>query len=260
MEKRGQVAIFIILGIVILAVIGMILYARVIITRSQSELEKEEITLSQFQINSIKTYIESCIETHADNTLKLIYAYGGHLTPSHPISYNEMELSRLCYINPRGFITTDYVAKEEIKKRINDSVNDNFLACLDDFKIFRERGIEIMGNEFTVQTEINYYKSISVKVNYPITIKKEDLESKLSDFSVKFPYEFGNIYRAVREIIVESVVGGFTEEEFNYLTDVLLTYYPTITITRNIINENTYVYKISSVNDIYDFYFACTTR
>jgi len=54
MEKRGQVTIFIILGIVILVAIIMIFYLRSIVTRSQAEIEEQEITLSQFQINSIK--------------------------------------------------------------------------------------------------------------------------------------------------------------------------------------------------------------
>ena len=85
-----------------------------------------------------------------------------------------MQLSSLCYINPGGSLTTDYVAKKEIIKRINDSINNNFLECLDDFKPFKERDIEITGDEFTVETKVNYYKGISIKVNYPITIKKDD--------------------------------------------------------------------------------------
>ena len=87
--KKGQITVFIIIGLIILLVIGTFLYmTRREITRPFEAARPSVAEIPQ-QIQPLRDSIESCIRRLATDGLRKIGDTGGYIDSSH-LSYNIM--------------------------------------------------------------------------------------------------------------------------------------------------------------------------
>src|SRR3989344_3975401 len=72
MQKRGQVTVFIIVGILILAVAGSYFYLR------NEVFEADTPVTEATTLDSVQLYVEGCLDKVANEGLKLIGQQGGY--------------------------------------------------------------------------------------------------------------------------------------------------------------------------------------
>ncbi len=76
-SRRGQVTLFVILGIVLLVVFGFAIYARGIIVQQQMQEQAEQVLTDFIQTGSITYYVESCLERASIHVLEKTGLQGG---------------------------------------------------------------------------------------------------------------------------------------------------------------------------------------
>jgi hypothetical protein len=90
MKKRGQITVFIIIGLIILLVIGTFLYlSRKEITRPFEAARPSVAELPQ-QVQPLRDLVESCIRRLSTDGLRRIGDTGGYIDSKH-LSYNAMQ-------------------------------------------------------------------------------------------------------------------------------------------------------------------------
>ncbi len=95
MKKRGQLTIFIILGIVLLIAFGFLFFVRNLFFQAKVEAEAQTKLEEVFQSESFKTYTSSCLDEVSKDAILLIGKQGGNFYPSKylPMQDNDKNIS-----------------------------------------------------------------------------------------------------------------------------------------------------------------------
>lgn len=253
MKKRGQITIFILMVIVILIALFFVFYARSSVIKTKSAPAIEKTSKSEFEIVPIKTYIESCLKKSAEKAFfDRIGLQGGYISPSgYELSkYYDKGASEVytgtgdALANYDNYEVPFYLdgtqasilPKEQVEKKSAKYIFVEFLECTN-FTTFNEIGFDIkaqdtnnilsylksdFGNSvFTVKVNINK-NDVSVKLTYPITIKKEGFKAEISDFLVTLPIAIGDIYDNSNKLINNIKENGQIPNQYDITKDCQL--------------------------------------
>ncbi|MCX6711670.1 MAG: hypothetical protein NT139_01360, partial [Candidatus Woesearchaeota archaeon] len=177
-NKKAQVTFFIILGIIIIGLIGLIIYIRTGSFKLGSNIEIEKGVSTSLQLNVIKEYVDNCLEETSKDGLFIIGKQGGYYNTPKSISTILIgENVTYYYFNKKIYIPEISV----IQKELGNYISNNLIKCLD-FKEFKDKGYNINGKNILVETKIND-KNIDITMNYPITIEKDGISANLNDFN-----------------------------------------------------------------------------
>ncbi len=166
MKNKGQVTIFVILGLVILVVVLVLIYI------SSSALRKEEPlkeAIIEGEVSDAKEYITSCLEDSLKSAVE--YCSGTVSKTGSP----------KC---------PDY------EQNVNNRVKDSFCNCIprcSDFSALRNIQVEVKG-EIRLETKLSEgKKEVTTLMEYPLLVKKGDSEHLLgtteSPFVAKYSLE-----------------------------------------------------------------------
>ena len=241
LKKKGQISVFIIIGIIILLVFGLAFYIKSKISRTE-EVEPiiEKIPT---ELYPIKVFIEQCIDKTATDAIILIGESGGYTDISSfgithtadPTTSQAVEFSPESSLNVTYWwylkssndcsgncefssempdLNSEYKKGEErspmdssIEAQIDRYINFNLNECLNDFSDFEDQGFEIVElGKITTTTTIRQ-DDVLVSVDYPIEITKGKVKSRASSFFTTIHINLKNIYELAFMI---------TSDEINY--------------------------------------------
>lgn len=250
MHKRGQITVFVILGILIVAVLGLIFYLYNL--RTVPEVEK----ISGFDFSRtevLKNYIEGCIEKAGNEALNLVGKQGGEINPGFYKPYFDSKVSYLCYTNSySACYNKKPFLHQYIEKELTQYVNQKISVCLSSLdKELKNRGYSFEKGTFILSTKINPY-SVIISLNYPLTITKGTSKISINNFTKLFNIPLGRLIEVAEDIVNNEINSplGF----FSYQTYIILQN-GEIQIERDII-EKTEIYIVTMRNKNYKFQFA----
>ena len=229
--KRGQITIFMIVGLLVL--IGGIIFFY--LTQKEEKKLEPEIRIIQEQVplefDPIKKYANDCAYSVAVEGIKIIGTQGGY------ISFDDKTLNREPFTITQNPTESDAVlftkdsdlkipywwylksannckgdckfsskrpelrqSDNSIEKQLERYVDSKFKECLNNFEPFVERGFKIT-EKGKVRTDVTIASNdVTVLVEYPITIEKQDSTTKLSQFFVNIPINLDKIYELATKI------------------------------------------------------------
>jgi hypothetical protein len=191
MKKRGQVTIFIILGIVLISTIGIFLYFSEFNLRSLIGMGTESVPS---EVLPIHQFVSDCVKTTGENTLYLIGQQGGYSFFDSYILANSLEIGIPYYFDGENTILP---GKGTIEEQIGRYMDLNMFFCTTGFIDFPD--FEVAQNG--INTEVIILENIvNIEVNYPLNIKKGDTIYQLSEFKETFNIRLGTIYKTAEEI------------------------------------------------------------
>jgi len=165
MVKRGQITAFVIIGLLILVVIGIVLF---IGQRAVSQSKTTVAETVSYEALDVKNYIETCLDQSVEGAVDYCsgtFATGGPKCP-------------------------DY------EPDIAEKVEEDFCDCIEgctDFSTFKSLDIEVKSQPDVQVIMTNDKKTLNVLMVYPLVIKKGDSEFILgtvdSPFSTKYELE-----------------------------------------------------------------------
>ena len=249
MHKRGQVTMFVILGILVIAVIAVILYTYN--SKVQPQVDKTpEFDFSKTDV--IKSYIEGCVEKVGNEAINLVGKQGGEINPSFYQYYYGDAVSYLCYTTePSSCYNKKPFLLQFVEKEINSYVLQKINSCVN-LQGIRDQGFEVQAGALTVDTKVNLYTTF-IEINYPITITGKSGQSvQLNQFSKNFNVPLGRLVK-VAEDIVNGEINSF-QGYFNYQA-YIISQNGEIEITRPTWDK-TEIYITNLRNDDYKFQFA----
>ncbi len=224
--KRGQITIFIILGLVIVIIFGIFFYISKFSAKTKGESGVAK-SLETGDTEIVKTYAEVCLKTVSEDALfNRIGLYGGYINPDGDLEYGEQGIPTL---NPLPILyqnnkvpyyldgTDTYIPElNDIKKRMSNYIAVEFEKCFET-GVFEDIGISIIKLDVDYQainfdfsqTDVNVNVSlnkedVSISFTYPLTIKKGAAESKLDSFRVTLPIRLKALYDSANDLVINT--------------------------------------------------------
>jgi len=194
MLKRGQVTLFLIIGIVLLALFSGIFYL-------VSKTTGEKITIGQdtpFELEikpRITNFVENCLEQVGAPAILLAGEQGGYLelkeestlfTENESIAYSWQE-------------NKNVLDQTEIEAQLSRYLESHLNNCLQDFQPFSTENLDIKSEPPAIQTDINT-EFVLFKLTLPLTVIKDKEEASLKEFSREVPLRLGLALKNVEDI------------------------------------------------------------
>lgn len=178
MYKRGQLTLFIILGIIIFAIVFFFLFIG-----SDKSLKKEILSpiAKTTELRKAQEFIDGCLETLAKEVIDNVYSYGGYAELNNiPRTVN----NKNCLVYKNINLYSSYALTQDfVESQIKEYIEKNLDGCLN-FKEFKY-GIIYNLSELSVSLpdEVVFgRKIIEVILNYYIRIEDNKPELKNSKF------------------------------------------------------------------------------
>ncbi len=198
MNKRSQITLFIILGIVIL--VGALFY---FIFINQSFQFGDTAGMDP-QIQSVTNYVGSCVDSAFRRGLYLSAARGG-------VIYSE---GYTLFAGSDQFTYYNYYSnlripdEDKIESDILRFVEEDILYCLNDMDVFADQGLsfdfgEISGEVFLGDTSF-------LVLDWPIVITSIESKSTISEFSAEEPIKYREMYEMAKTVaLIDSSSNDF---------------------------------------------------
>lgn len=188
MQKKSQVTIFVILGIIIIFILALIFSLKYDILSNYFEQKNTNVPE---QIIPIDNFVKNCIKETSYDALYLIGKQGGYFIV--PKLATETNIPYYLYQNK------DYIpSREVVQSQISSYLNEELFFCTKSFVDFP--AFQVAQKDVSTNSMINNNEVI-ININYPINIKKGELTFNLKEFNnIKLPIRLGVIYNVTNEI------------------------------------------------------------
>jgi len=195
MQKRGQVTIFIILGIIILVVLAWLFFVRGDILDRITTDERADVFVSS-QIEPIKELVSECTKEQLVDSIIYVSRSGGYFDPPTGVNYCDEYTSnlddcldpfliahsydtgqnRLVTLTKLGIELNDYMSDDENFNQLKGCVN----AGLDDFE---SKGLSTTNRDFILGVpevgEESVYQTVTFDV--PLEVRKSDYTATINE-------------------------------------------------------------------------------
>ena len=189
-QKRGQVTIFVIIAILIVAGILLFFYVQNKTSSLTPSIPKD--------IQPINNFVQDCLRETGENALIRIGEQGGYFLMPEEVPFVDGRIPYYVY-EDRNLMPQ----KEKIETQINGFIKQELSYCILNFKDFKSQQ-NITHNLKNVKTEINN-GNVVISIEYPLTITKGDSASSFKDFHVIIPINI-NKEIMVSKTITENII------------------------------------------------------
>jgi hypothetical protein len=243
-DKRGQVALFVIIAIVIVSILLIFVFFEDI---------KPIIPSAETKEFSPKTYLASCIGPSIQERVNALGKTAGYKNITEgSAKYNGEDYKYLCYQS--GYYKTCIVQQPFIKNNFESTLSSEVEAkineCVDKLKQdYETRGYEVKAGRAKAKLEI-IPSAIKIEYDAPMTITKEGVSQTFTGFDVKINSEIHELLYIAQSIVDYESILGDSE------TTLYMQYYPNIIIDKKGLSDGTTIYKLANALTKEEFRFA----
>lgn len=219
--KRGQITVFIIVGILILFIIGIAFIYRSTIIEDKYETARKVAEKIPLEFNPIKVYTEDCLKIVAEQGLIQLGQQGGYI---NPVQWHSLEFSLKAptdsdgiafdaegpkipywiYSKPKNNQQT--IGLTSLRPNVRDMEADierwiveEMNSCIKDYRPFTETGDYIESEK--LEAHVTFVPGgVDVALEYPLTIKRGAITSTISHFFVQVPVDVLRLYNIATSI------------------------------------------------------------
>ncbi len=241
MQKRGQVTIFLIVGILLLVIFAAVLWASSYFQKEKLEAEIET-PLSLGLKPQLSSFVESCLEETAVPGLYLLGAQGGVIYPDDPAKVLATEKALINY----GYLNgVDQLEVEEMEKQLNLFIEENLPPCLGDFASFAEKGITVEKKGGIKVDSKATPANVLVSLKYPLEATFGEDRIEISTFSQRIPLPLGSVVDEAENIIEK-------HQEQPARLELSPSHHENYFITVFPFDRGTFIYSISDEGSVID--------
>lgn len=213
MEKRffsskGQVALFVIIGIVLVVTIGLIIYFYSSSLDNPTEKQVSKETDLDDATRNVKAVVESCLSEVGKDGVILMSNSGLYINPKEYLNYFDYQVA---YLYDRGSNRVPTI--EIMEKQLDDYVNANIETC-----IVTDYEIEFL-NEPVTKTEILDDK-VLFALDLPIKMKYKGSFSDINGYTGEVPLRMGKLRNEVINEVVNQMVNDKVRLCLSCLIDI----------------------------------------
>lgn len=237
LKKRGQLTLFIILGIVILAAVIAVLF-----------FYRADLADILTPKTSPDTF-EYCAKQGVDEIVTSLAPTAGFIGTYFNKTYNSIAIPYVCYTDEYykpcvvqvPFLEERFKAslRAELETKVNDCYND----YLDEFK---RQGYDVTAGDVDIEMDLQKDK-IKISVSAPTTVSEEGLSSSSQDFEFEIPTKIYDVIMMANNIVKFETTYG----EYELVQSLLL--YPDMPVNAFKLGDGTIIYVINSGETKYQF-------
>ena len=267
-NRKAQVTLFIILGLVILITIGIFL-----LVRSETMKVLVEKILLPEEVMPVREYVQNCLEETSREGINRLGALGRFIKIPDIVAKNPR--AKIDLFPEAGAMLplwyydgNEYKPNlDEMQKRLADYVQDNIKKCIGDFSGFKAQfDIEELSEPSIRVSEGDLAeKDVTVHMIYRLNIKSraDQQETKMSLFNARLPIRLKRVFEVAEQIFNAENTNLFLEkqmidlmslnEDVVPITDVKFSCSPivkrTAEIRKNVMNLAQYNIPNTIIND-----------
>ena len=195
--KRGQITVYMIVGVVILIHVVLLFYFRGSLLREVSSEKQIEISSVPEQFTEVQEEIKACTDKFVLDSIYTLGVYGGYFYRDNlnKIEYLGVNLTYLHY-GKKSYTPSVTAMEQELSRFINENLLFN---CN-----INSTNIGVNYGKITSQVDIKD-SSVIVSVNWPIQLKKGSLTSEIDKISLSYPSRLGKIRNVVDLIVKQQI-------------------------------------------------------
>ncbi len=188
-NKKGQITLFIIIAVVIVAVILLIIFLQ--------KIPKKE--LLEADVAKIKSYLSDCLELKTKESILVIAKQGSYyIMPDESIEFLT-ESVPYYWLENKSLVPSIETVEQELASYIKES----FSECITDIPYIT--GLEEYESNFSTEScsaEVEIAEQlVKITIYCPVTIKKIDVSSIISDFDTEIECGFKKLYSVSSQIV-----------------------------------------------------------
>ncbi|MDP3882090.1 MAG: hypothetical protein Q8Q31_04420 [Nanoarchaeota archaeon] len=236
LNRKGQVALFVIIALIIAAfIIGVFFYKKYVGEEEEKiEIENTEVISEQSQV--LGSAVGECLEKLTASGLELIGLQGGYINAPVDLDKGvfrndegqdvvfrgnvmDVEENRAGYNEVPYWMTQDSIAipsKQFMEEELEDYLELNIPICVDNFKSIKEKGMQV--NSERIEADVSLSEFVYVKLNWPISA--QDLGNNTFNFEkteYKHPVDFQSIYKVAFTLASNELAHAYLEDHAKQL-------------------------------------------
>lgn len=210
MEKRGQITVFMLIGVAILIIVSLVLFTKGATQKKEMESSVEKVSGEEFDAVPVKRYFSRCVAQIVEDLLFDVIGLQGGYVDLDLVQHTDFDYGAadggapgvVVYPVPYYLIgPVSHVPElDEIKQNIVDYIGLEIDNCLDS-DVFDELAYDVIPEgSLNVNVSINL-DDITILINYPLDLKKGTSLTKLNDFRVIMPLRLNFTYSIVSRLV-----------------------------------------------------------
>ncbi|MBI4448219.1 hypothetical protein HY643_04505 [Candidatus Woesearchaeota archaeon] len=192
--KKAQVTIFVIIGIIVVAVIFLAAYYKTYVEKASLEEEIVKGVVVNPEIQDVADYLNSCVKEVGGVAIQQVFAQGGFWQTNPYFSQGPLEVGYWYY---EGQDNSPKIG--DVEKSLEEFVNFYLPECLYDFQKADTWIIEIQPKTKAKITN----DQVVLEVSYPADVVYKDIFYSIPEdpFVVEFDSDFKEVYNAGKQIV-----------------------------------------------------------
>ncbi|MFC1741004.1 hypothetical protein ACFL3V_00520 [Nanoarchaeota archaeon] len=242
-NRKAQITVFMIIGVILLFSSALLFYIRGQITTGLSGELIPSIEEVSLEAQPVKIFVEDCVKKIGREAIEKIGLHGGYVDPdnmsiSGTIFLTGMEPTEsdgIMLFDKSGFIPYWWYLKSHnkcsgtcefdsfmpplrkteslysIEGQLDAYINRELVKCVDGFKAFQEQGFDITElGRITTDAKVAE-REIAILVDYPLQISREGKKTEISAFFTKLDVRFKDIYDVASKLAMKEAEMQFLE-------------------------------------------------
>jgi len=240
MDKKGQIAIFVIVALVIVGVI-LVVFAY---PQIKNIVAPSEISPSQ--------YLKDCISPEVKGAVDILAKQGGDENPVGYINYLDVKVKYLCYVS--GYYKTCVIQQpmlmshfsNELERILTPKINTCARNLIAEYE---RRGFSVSSSAISSNVSL---ASGNIKIDFiaPMTITQAETTRTFDKFDVSIESGIYDLLSIATSIVDYEATYGDSE------TTLYMQYYPNLKIEKIKLEDGVKIYKLTDVVTEESFTFA----
>lgn len=212
-EKKAQVTVFIILGLVLVGVVFLGIYIFKNISESNKENDEKNLQTEAAQLEQVNVYVKSCLEMAAKDSVYGVIGQGGYdeIPVIEETMFEGRPIEETEYIYNPHLGAPYYIVKgqkslptlEEVENSISQRAMNYFLDCANNLTALETTNFEFeISEENSMNVDING-NNVLFNLNYPFKAKTKTSEYNLETYNYALNYEISSKYTHATSFIEE---------------------------------------------------------
>ncbi|MBI2654563.1 hypothetical protein HYX02_07210 [Candidatus Woesearchaeota archaeon] len=206
--KKSQITMFMVLGIVVVIIVALFIYA------SKFMRENKDVVEDTSRINAdriaIREYVQNCLSQVSSSIASELAKRGGSFNGSG-IYWDNVNLNALAVYKTGVGYENNLLLKHDMENALSSAIKEDLKHCIN-LDVFRDKDYEISEEEKKVSVGINK-DNLIVKLNYPLKFRLGSNAIDFDEFSARLDSSFGELYAAAIDILNEEIAFGYFDKE-----------------------------------------------
>lgn len=190
--KRGQITLFMIIGIIILIALCAVFYIKNM--GSGSNNYRSNVN---FDASSVKNFVASCVKNTAQDAVIYTGLRGGDIFST---DYAELLGIKAPYYFSGG--SAHLVSDDTIKQSLKYYMDNTLKSCTHGFQSFTDQGYTVTEGEMSSTVNL-YEKEVVFDVAYPVTVASGKMEDHLANFSANVRVNLKKMAATSRQYVTD---------------------------------------------------------